>query len=171
MDGADSEAIRGSGGLMIAIEIERALVMHGGSRFNFRKCLVVPNVSWGLHLHECDLLALTPAGYAHEVEIKISRSDLVQDTKKRHGHRSQKIKYLWFAGPDVLETDLLALAPERAGIIIIHENEGSRWPQIVRKATSNKGAKKFTQDERYCLARLGTIRFWTRVSAAVDKTS
>lgn len=148
---------------MTSTEVERALVLGYNSRFQYRKMLVVPNVSWGLNLHECDLLALTPAGYAHEIEIKVSRSDLIQDAKKGHGHRSKKIKYLWFAGPEALEKDFIAFAPGRAGIIVIQETKyGYHLPKVIRKAQANKGARKFTPDEAYQLARLGTIRFWTR---------
>lgn len=41
--------------------------------------ILVPNVNapW-----ECDLLTITRAGYAHEFEIKVSRSDFLADFKK-----------------------------------------------------------------------------------------
>lgn len=41
--------------------------------------IVVPNVHapW-----ECDMLTITRAGYAHEFEIKVSRSDFLADFKK-----------------------------------------------------------------------------------------
>lgn len=47
---------------------------------NFRVYTIVPNVSWGLGLgHECDLLALDQQRRFTEIEIKISKSDLVRD--------------------------------------------------------------------------------------------
>jgi len=52
--------------------------------FNFRKNLIVPNVSWGFNIHECDLLIVRKSGYAIEVEIKISKSDFKADFKKIH---------------------------------------------------------------------------------------
>ena len=62
--------------------------------FGYRKNLIVPNVYWGLDMHECDLLVLSQAGYATEIEIKISIADLRADAKKVHGHRSGgRIKY------------------------------------------------------------------------------
>ena len=53
--------------------------------FNYRANLIVPNISWGLGLHECDLLVLTSSGYATEIEIKVSKADLkvVVDAKGR----------------------------------------------------------------------------------------
>jgi len=53
--------------------------------FNYRANLIVPNVSWGLGVHECDILVLTKAGYAWEVEIKTSVADVKADLKKSTG--------------------------------------------------------------------------------------
>jgi hypothetical protein len=85
--------------------------------FDYRRNLIVPNASWGVGLHECDLLILSQRNYATEVEIKISRSDLRADLKKSHGHNSVKIKNLWFAVPFELVPDAAELAPLRAGIL------------------------------------------------------
>ena len=38
--------------------------------WNYRRHLIVPNVSWGFGVHECDLLVISPSGYATEIEIK-----------------------------------------------------------------------------------------------------
>ncbi len=38
--------------------------------------------------YEADLLVITKAGYAHEYEIKLCRSDFRADLKKRHKHAS-----------------------------------------------------------------------------------
>jgi hypothetical protein len=46
-----------------------------GRYFNYRQNIIVSNVSWGLGIHECDLLIITKSGYATEVEIKVSLSD------------------------------------------------------------------------------------------------
>ena len=39
-----------------------------------RTHLVVPNVSYGMYVHECDLFVLSKSGYATEIEIKITVS-------------------------------------------------------------------------------------------------
>jgi len=80
-------------------EMEIALAEYFGIRQN----LIVPNVSWGMDSHECDLFILTPAGYGWEVEIKVSKADLFKDKHKRHRHNSSKIKFLYFAIPEYLE--------------------------------------------------------------------
>lgn len=66
---------------MKTIELEIAIMEYFGIRQN----LIVPNVSWGMNgLHECDVLILSKAGYATEVEIKISKPDLLKDRDKKH---------------------------------------------------------------------------------------
>ena len=70
------------------------------SYIDIRRELVVPNVHWGADVHECDLFLLSKSGYAIEIEIKISKADLIQDSKKKHGHVNYKIKQLYFAIPN-----------------------------------------------------------------------
>lgn len=86
---------------MTAKDIEVALCAYPSSLFYCRRWVVVPRVSWGLESHECDILALSSSNYAHEIEIKISISDLKADFKKHHQHisRDNKIKCLWYAAP------------------------------------------------------------------------
>lgn len=144
--------------------IEETLVGYSGP-FSYQKWLVVPNVSYGLNLHECDVLALTRSGYAHEIEIKVSKADLKKDLLKPHGHRSQKIKCLWFCGPAELKEAFEEICPERAGIILIHEPRttgGNHRAVIHRKALPNTSARKFTAEERLKMAELGTMRYWSR---------
>jgi hypothetical protein len=126
--------------------------------FDFRANLIVPNVSWGLINHECDLLILSKAGYASEIEIKISRSDLLADKKKKHGHCSNKIKFLWFAIPENIDIEFaLHNIPDRAGLIIVPEE---RKPIIKKNPVLNKLAKQFSVDDKFQLARLGAMRIW-----------
>ena len=139
------------------INMELILVHH----FKPRTKLIVPNVSWGLGIHECDLLILSQTGYATEIEIKVSAYDLVKDKKKRHKHDSHKIKYLYFAIPHYLE-ELIGEIPERAGVIIVRPSNynGKLFCDIVRKPKVH-GHYKFSEEERYKLARLGALRIWT----------
>ena len=59
--------------------------------FDLRKNIIVTNVSWGMLLHEADLLILSKSGYLTEVEIKRSWSDFLADFKKTHTHDDPKI--------------------------------------------------------------------------------
>src|SRR5690606_3456699 len=99
---------------MNASEVEMAVVNYFGSRQH----LIVPNVSWGFGLnYEADLVVVTKAGYAKEIEIKVSRADLLKDKEKKHNHDCSKFKELYFAIPERLLKDKEHI-PERAGIIV-----------------------------------------------------
>ena len=122
-----------------------------------RECdLIVPNVSYGLLDHEADLIMMSKAGYLSEIEIKISAGDLKADVLKRHGHRSNLVKNLYFAIPEKLRKYEVFI-PERAGIITVPENENNAIT-IHRPPVPNKDVKPLTIENRYRLARLGAMR-------------
>jgi hypothetical protein len=139
------------------------------SYFSPRRNLIVPNVSWGMFSHEVDLCVLSPAGYATEVEIKVSRSDLIKDKEKRHGHDGIMIKHLYFAIPEHLEKDIEHI-PERAGVLVVKWNEpwkmyGSRaiegyWSCKKKRDAKLQYKRKWTDYERNNLLRLGAMRIW-----------
>ncbi|MGB1373804.1 MAG: MmcB family DNA repair protein [Aequoribacter sp.] len=141
---------------MKTIQMEAILATH----FNYVQNIIVPNVQWGMGVHECDLFILRPSGYAVEVEIKVSKSDLIKDKEKWHEHRSYKIKELWFAIPEKLEPYIEHI-PERAGIAIVRPYPNG-WGRVerVRQPTKNKNAHKHTEKEAAKLARLGSMRIW-----------
>lgn len=144
---------------MTARDIELALT-RPFAVFDRRRYLCVPNVSWGLGLaHECDLLALTAAGYAHEIEIKVSLYDLKRDAGKGHNHSSSIIKCLWFAGPEKLGPALLLHAPADAGVIVVADAGADYSVRVLREAVP-RPCQPFTAHRRYQLARLGCIRYW-----------
>jgi hypothetical protein len=138
------------------LDIEIAIANH----FDVRRNLIIPNVSWGMHLHECDLLIMTQSRYLYEVEIKISKADLKKDLNKRHGHNSDKIKRLYFAIPEKLK-DCIDLIPERAGIILVPEYENYCRCKVVREAQNNPKANPLTNEEVLNLSRLGVIRIFS----------
>jgi len=123
---------------------------------NIRTNLIVPNISWGMSLHECDLLVITPSGCGWEIEIKVTKSDLIKDKEKYHGHYNKKIKDLYFAIPDYL-MDCIEHIPERAGIILVNNKLQCK---TYRRPKSTKNAYQFSQAERYKVARLGSMRIW-----------
>lgn len=148
-------------------EMELALVQY----FDARRNIIVPNVSFGFDIHECDLLILRPSGHAIEVEIKISRSDLKKDQKKWHNHhdRQNRIRELWFAVPDYLG-DVQDLIPERAGIMRIRRGEwsGRLYASKVREAEPDLKAQKLNDQQRLRLTRLGTMRIWSLKRKIID---
>lgn len=138
-------------------DIEIAIARYLNPRIN----LIVPNVSWGLGTYEKDMFLLTPSGYAWEIEIKVSKSDLIADKKKLHGHYSNKIKRLYFAIPDFLEKEALVHIPERAGLFVVIDRGSYNYVKLVRPAKINLGAEKLSDDEILKLHKLAAIRIWS----------
>ena len=136
--------------------------------FGIRQHIIVPNVSWGFFNHECDMFLIRKSGFGFEVEIKRTKSDMLADFKKRHGHRDRgnRIVQLYYAFPLELLPNVEDLVPEECGIIIV-EKYGDRigeyraYARMHRDAKRKKGAKRLTQQEQLKIARLGTLRIWT----------
>ena len=143
---------------MKCIEIELAVA----TLFGIRQNVIVPNISWGMGLHECDLLILRPSGYAIEVEIKVSKADLKKDLDKLHGHVSNKIKELYYAVPFELLDFATQFLSADVGIISckVHKTRGVVVAHIERKAVARKNCVAFTEDQRNNLTRLGCMRIW-----------
>lgn len=137
-------------------QIELSLARH----FNYRRNIIVPNVSWGLNLHECDLLVVTRTGYATEIEIKVSVADMRADLKKAHQHRSQRIKKLFYAVPASLKEKILPLVPERAGLLTIEPQTYAYRVLCVKEALAQAGARAFNAGEMQKLTELGALRIW-----------
>jgi hypothetical protein len=162
-------------------EIEIAVAKHYGTRQN----IIVPNISWGFSwndkwgwhsMHECDVFVIKKTGYAVEIEIKRSKSDLLNDFKKRHKHESTKIRELFYAIPEENLDEWSKLIPKHAGIITYEKYEEeiwdkkkkqwsgkTKWVTLARRkrnATPNKDAIKLTIEEQLKIAKLGTMRIW-----------
>lgn len=141
--------------------------------FNTRAGIAVPNVHWGANIHECDVLIVSKAGWATEIEIKVSKSDLKKDSTKRHGHKSDKISNLYFAIPDKL-LGCIELIPERAGIIVVRpyvSQDYGFFAEIFRQPIANNYAKKWTDQELKNLGRLGAMRIWNLKSTVRGLTN
>ncbi|MEN6535475.1 MAG: hypothetical protein ABFD89_17560 [Bryobacteraceae bacterium] len=143
--------------------------------FHCKQYASVPNVSWGLLSHgEADLLCLSKSGVFHEVEIKISKSDLIADAKKHRGHEHANVPYCWFAVPTALVEVAKQALDIRFGIV---ECWLKPWPwehpkdalptydtRVIRRPKRYAHARdsKPTQDEIIKFLRLGVMRMWTR---------
>ena len=133
--------------------------------FGIRQNLIIPNVSWGFAglYYEADLVVVTKAGYAKEIEIKVSRGDLIKDKEKKHNHGCQKFKELYFAIPKKLLKDIEHI-PERAGILVcekvIYDNNKIHYRTELKRPAKKNFAEKLTLQDQYELARLGSLRIW-----------
>lgn len=145
------------------IDIEVAIAKYYGVRKN----IIVPNISWGFHwMHECDMFIVSKAGIATEVEIKISKSDLLKDFEKGHKHqdRAGRITYFYYAMPEILYEKCKDLIPKEAGILTCERGswEGaSAYIREKRKPEKRKNTRKLTPEEQFKIAWLGTMRIFS----------
>ncbi len=143
-----------------SLDIEIAIADYYG----IRQYTVIPNISWGLGVHECDLLIMSKSGYCTEVEIKVSKADLIKDASKEHGHKSDKIQALFFAVPIELKDIALQYIPTQAGLFTIEYRPNNKVKKYivscVKPTTVNKQARKLTEQEILQFYRLGCMRIW-----------
>jgi hypothetical protein len=154
-------------------EIELAIARYYGTREH----IIVPNISWGFdYMHECDMFIIKKNGYAVEVEIKRSKSDLINDFKKPHHHKSNRIREFFYAIPKKNLEEWGKLIPKHAGIIVYWKTKDEIWDKKkrrwsgefkwvtragrIRNAEINKTARKLTTEEQLKVARLGCLRIW-----------
>lgn len=138
--------------------------------FNYRVNLIVPNVWWGLNFkHEIDVLVLTPANYAYEIEIKTSTSDLRRDFLKPHAHASTRIRRHYFCVTEKLVPLAKALIEAKAPEWGLIEVYGHQMMRIIRHPKPNKLAKPFTVEERQKLYDLASMRIWTLKQVLAEK--
>ena len=156
-------------------EMEAALTNYYFRR-NYQ--LVVPRLSSiafdGIN-HECDLLILSDSNYATEVEIKISKADLRKDKQKWHKHRSNMIKYLYFAVPEYMIDFALGKIPKEAGLFGVYKRVyNGKYMYFVKKvkqAGVNRSAQKWTMEDRLKLAELGVKRIQKLQQRLVDEVN
>lgn len=143
--------------------VSDALVMQF---FPPRRYFVVPNVSYGWGLsYEADVIAISPSGWASEVEVKTSAADLKADClKAKHRRISLRIRNMWYCVPE--DSVTLALDPAYVGL----ECGVMTWRFdvirdkisccVMRKPKANPAALKCTPQQIQDLLRLGTLRYW-----------
>ena len=162
---------------------ERDIQLAVSYRHVYRHELVVPNVlmGWG----ECDLLAVSLAGYLTEYEIKISLSDLKREWEKyrwdmskpycneAHLSFSEAVKNYWIVVPDWLVEKAAPLIPEHSGAGLMsvgsepHEYppafRGMRPLLKIRNPKVNRKATKITPEACVKLGRKGMKKYWNVV--------
>lgn len=150
--------------LITTIEMEVAIAKHFGVRQN----IIVPNISWGFAMHECDMFIIKKSGLTAEVEIKRTKYDLLADFKKRHNHvdKQNRISELYYAIPLEIYEVCKDLIPQDAGILTCekyHAGHGTRRVYVSRKREPArvKNSRKLTEEEKLKIAWLGTMRIWS----------
>lgn len=138
--------------------------------------LIMPRYTAGIKglNHECDILAVSKSGYLTEYEIKVSKSDLKADFKKKHKHESDRLKYQYFAIPKEMR-DCVDIIPNKFGVVIITERrdrQGKDYYSIkeIREPYKNKNASKITDSEFINLCRIQALKLWNKVRSEIIKT-
>lgn len=137
-------------------------------KWGTRKFLIIPNVSYGWSIHECDLLICNKNKYCTEIEIKISVADFKKDFEKRHQHKDyyNRIKYFYYAVPHYIYEKIKDLVPDHAGLIVINETEDNRFKenpfyvQIKKEAPVIPKSRPISDKELVELQRLALMRMW-----------
>jgi len=126
--------------------------------FNPRTNLIIPNVSWGMFNHECDLIVVGKSGLIREIEIKVSKADLIKDKEKRHKHKDNAISRLYFAIPEKL-LPYIEHIPLHAGILSVSKFRQYYRTKVIR-AAKTIGKYKLSDTDRLQLMRLSNLRIW-----------
>jgi hypothetical protein len=157
---------------MTEFEAINSLVRYGQA-FCCRRYLVVPNASHGFGLdYEADLIAVSRSGYATEVEVKVSKHDLLKDQHKEKWKRGldKRIKRFYYAVPDEL-VDIamkLELRWENGlfpGVVRVWRRNRGHDPhwlrsEIVRQAPDLPNHVKCTSEDVIRLHHLLSVRYW-----------
>lgn len=158
--------------------------------FHRKHLVVVPNCSWPGS--ECDLLVVTPSLRIIDVEIKISRADLLADTKKEkwyHGwdfwtdgrydtakrkprqwpHRVWKHYYC--LPKDIWDATLLTKLPPVSGVLLMynHRVSGNFHVSVERMAVPDRTADHISAEDAVDIARLASLRMWDAYQRLDDR--
>ena len=144
--------------ILTTAEMELCLVYPKKGVFPFTRYMVLPRARWGMPKinHECDMLALSKNNVLSEVEIKISKSDLIADKRKRHMHKSDVISRLFYAVPEHLVEFALTFIPEYAGLIKCHNG----YSTILKRPKYKKSDKLNEADIKH-MYELLQMRYWS----------
>lgn len=139
------------------------------SKFQPRRMLMIPNLSWSFLHWEADLVAITDAGFMTEIEIKVTKTDLLKDQEKdKFKHRRSGlwksswdyIKEFYYCVPESLIKEVPVSYLEYAGILAVQDN-GKGRVRIVYPAPRNNKALKVSPEDRLNLMRILGLRFWS----------
>ena len=160
---------------MKTLELEIAVM----KSFDFKRNIIIPNITAnnGVLGFETDMLIISKNGYAHGLELKVSKSDLKNDLKKNHwisvavdeakaiNLYFKKLKYFSYAIPKELTDEVMRQVPLFCGIyevskgVDFFENEYTSVREIRKPKTLN--SYKFTDKELLKISHLGCMRAFT----------
>jgi len=147
--------------------------------YDIRQHIIVPNVSNQMALvpFETDMLVLTQSGYATGFEIKVSKSDLLADLKKKQYTKfkdkengsllqelyyAKKFKYFYCAVPKNLQEAALSIIPDFVGLYVYENFEYPKLPtfKCVKEAKKLK-TESWSEKDKIEVMRLGCMRIYS----------
>jgi hypothetical protein len=134
-------------------------------KYQMRSHILIPNLSWGFLEWEADFVAISRVGYLTEIEIKVSKADLLADASKykfqdpRHKGWA-KIKEFYYAVPESLVKDVPESYRLVAGIISVPINKNKRC-KVIHEAPIIGVPQKLDIDDIGRANRLLGMRYWT----------
>jgi len=147
-----------------ALEIEIALVKY----FNPHVCTILPNAYYALGFkYELDLLVISNRLHGVEVEIKVSKTDIVRDLKKKHCHDDPRLKHVYFAIPEILVPSIVHI-PYHFGVLCVLRDGSVRK---IRSAAVINSSYLFDPGEISEIFRLTYLRFWSAKEIIVNLTN
>lgn len=132
--------------------------------FDWRKVKCYRNVLWGHGI--TDFLVVSHAGYATEVEIKISRSDWQADVQKEKWKHPQKSSMFYYAVPHPLLVQVPVWVRPEWGLMAIKDygdgtgGKSRLYVEVVRKA--EKVAGKINDKDKVNLANHTYFHYWEK---------
>lgn len=153
---------------MRTIDLELAIMRE----FKFTKNIIVPNVTNMMRVvpFETDMLVVTKSGYATGFEIKVSKSDLKADLRKKHLTRINdplkgrewfekyygKFKHFYYVVPEHLLDEAIKIVPQSLGIYYL-----ASWGRLENYRDRTLFNYKWSEAEMVNLMRLGTMRIYS----------
>jgi len=136
---------------------------------DYRKTIIIPNVSYGWQLkHEADLIYIRNRS-ATEIEIKTTRTDFLNDFNKKHGHENKKINRLVYCIPKDLQQLAEKTLNSKIGIVCFerilytYSNKHDKLVFTKIRQGSFKTPKHIlTDQEIIAIMRLGCMRQWNK---------
>lgn len=128
--------------------------------YDWRKVKCYRNVVWGWGI--TDFLAISGAGYATEVEIKISLGDWKADASKEKWKHPQKSSMFYYAIPHPLLVNIPAHVRPEWGIIVVKDTGYTLQCETFRKATRVAG--KITDADRKNLHNHTYYHYWEKAA-------
>lgn len=154
-------------------EIIRALIH---SPLFQRKLIAIPHTYWAGD--EADLLFAHSSRRLIDVEVKISKADLLADPKKDkwrtlRGEQLEWPRKIWkhyYCMPAPVwraSADRISELPARSGVLLLSLNRTTGAPivSVARRAQANKAALQLSSDDVLDLARHAGLRMWDAILA------